>query len=182
MPKCRQRDRSRIRKRKRTEENAVHQAEDGGIRADTERERNDGDGGEAFVLQQHAESVADVVQGGCHSQFTWVTAIMGSVRFINSFPFAVPPPSTSRLCPVTKDDLPEHNQRTASATSSARPSRPIGWNWTRSSFFIRNPSASRSTISVSITAGFTALMRIPCAEYSMAPTFVSPMTACFEAM
>src|SRR5215471_7375441 len=31
---------------------------------------------------------------------------------------AVNPPSTIRLCPVTKDDLPEHNQRTASATSS----------------------------------------------------------------
>src|ERR1051326_7419361 len=53
--------------------------------------------------------------------------------------FAVNPPSTIRLCPVTKDDLPEHNQRTASATSSTRPRRPIGWNWTRSSFFILKP-------------------------------------------
>ena len=49
-----------------TEENAVHQAEDGGVRADAERERNDGDGGETAMLQQHAESVADVVQEGCH--------------------------------------------------------------------------------------------------------------------
>jgi hypothetical protein len=73
-----------VRKRKRTEENAVHQAKDRGVRADAERERNDGDGGEAFVLQQHAESVADVVQEGCHPQFTWVSAIMESARVARS--------------------------------------------------------------------------------------------------
>ena len=59
-----------VRKRKRTQENAVDEAEDSGIGADAERERNDGDGGEAFLLQQHAGSVADVVQEGCHPQFT----------------------------------------------------------------------------------------------------------------
>ncbi len=32
-----------------------------------------------------------------------------------------------------------------------------------------------------ITAGLTALMRMPCAEYSNAATFVSPMTACLDA-
>ena len=31
-----------------------------------ETESYHGDGGEAFVLQQHAESVVDVVQEGCH--------------------------------------------------------------------------------------------------------------------
>lgn len=41
-----------MRKRQRTEENAVDQAEDGGISADAERERDDGDGRETFVLQQ----------------------------------------------------------------------------------------------------------------------------------
>ena len=59
-----------VRKRQRPQKNAVHQAKDGGVRADAERERNNGDGGEAFLLQQHAGSVADVVQEGCHPQFT----------------------------------------------------------------------------------------------------------------
>lgn len=49
-----------------------------------------------------------------------------STFYFSSHQRAVNPPSTIRLCPVTKDALPEHNQRTASATSSTRPIRPIG--------------------------------------------------------
>jgi hypothetical protein len=39
---------------------------------------------------------------------------------------AVNPPSTIRLWPVTNDALLEHNHKTASATSSTRPRRPMG--------------------------------------------------------
>ena len=62
------------------------------------------------------------------------------------------------------------------------PEPPDRMQWRELFFFILKPSASRSTISVSITAGLTALIRIPFAEYSNAATFVSPMTACFEAI
>ena len=55
-----------VRKRKRTEENAVDQAEDGGIGADAERERDNGDGGKAFVLQKHANAVTNVVKQRVH--------------------------------------------------------------------------------------------------------------------
>src|SRR6266480_8153315 len=85
---------------------------------------------------------------------------------------AVNPPSTIRLCPVTKDDLGEHSHRTASATSSTRPMRPMGCKVERSSFVRFAFAITRSLISVSITAGLTALMRIPCAEYSTAAFFV----------
>ena len=40
-------DAIRVRKRKRTQKNAVHQTKDGGIRADAETERDDGDSREA---------------------------------------------------------------------------------------------------------------------------------------
>ena len=38
----------------------VDHAEDGGVRADPERERQDGDDGEAGMLDELAEAVADV--------------------------------------------------------------------------------------------------------------------------
>ena len=52
--------RSGVRKRKRTKKNAVHQTEDGGVRADAETERDDGDSGKASMLQQHAQAVTYV--------------------------------------------------------------------------------------------------------------------------
>ena len=58
--------RSDVRKRERTQENAVDQAEDGGVGADAEAERDDRDGGEAFVLQQHSQAVADVLEEISH--------------------------------------------------------------------------------------------------------------------
>src|SRR5262249_7182332 len=56
-----------VRKRKRTEKNAVHQAEDGGVRANAESERDHGYGRKAFVLKQHPESVANVLKKSVHS-------------------------------------------------------------------------------------------------------------------
>ena len=49
-----------VRKRKRTKENAVDQAEDGGVRADSERERNNGDGGEAGIFEKHSPGVPQI--------------------------------------------------------------------------------------------------------------------------
>ena len=54
--------RSAIRKRKRTKKNAVDQAEDGGIGADPEPERDDRDGGKAFMLQEHSNAVTHVLK------------------------------------------------------------------------------------------------------------------------
>jgi hypothetical protein len=46
---------------KRFEEHAVYHAEDGGIGADSERQREDGDGGESGILAETTEGVADVL-------------------------------------------------------------------------------------------------------------------------
>jgi len=43
-------DAIRIRKRQRTQKDAVNQTENGGVRAHAKRERDDGDSGKAFVL------------------------------------------------------------------------------------------------------------------------------------
>ena len=59
-------DAIRIRKRKRTKENAVDQAEDGGIGADPEPERDDRDGGKAFMLQEHSNAITNVVKQRVH--------------------------------------------------------------------------------------------------------------------
>src|SRR5207237_4198269 len=76
-----------VRKRKRTEENAVDEAEDSGIGADAERERNNGDSGEAFMLQQHAQAVADIVQKAVHkvSRLIGWPAFITKVTFCNAF-------------------------------------------------------------------------------------------------
>jgi hypothetical protein len=47
-------------------------------------------------------------------------------QIVASHQRAVNPPSTIRLCPVTKDALPEQSHKTALATSSTRPMRPMG--------------------------------------------------------
>jgi hypothetical protein len=47
-----------IRKRQRAEEQGVDDAEDGNIGADREREDEDGNGGEAGIATEGAESVA----------------------------------------------------------------------------------------------------------------------------
>ena len=51
---------------------------------------------------------------------------------------AVYPPSTTRLCPVTKEARPEQSHKTASATSSTRPIRPMGCKVARSSLLELN--------------------------------------------
>src|SRR2546427_72241 len=50
----------RISKRQRPEQHSIHHAEDRGIRADAESEREDGDGGEARILAQYAQAVAKI--------------------------------------------------------------------------------------------------------------------------
>ena len=74
------------------------------------------------------------------------------------------PPSTSKLCPVTKDALPEHNPQNGVRHLFDPTDTPDGMQGDK--LFLVEPMASvnRSTISVSITAGLTALMRTPCAE------------------
>ncbi len=51
----------RIGIRKRTQQDGVHDGEDRGVRADAERQREDGRGGEAGCAPQHAQAVADVL-------------------------------------------------------------------------------------------------------------------------
>ena len=50
----------RISKRQRPEQHSIHHAEDRGIRADAESEREDGDGGEARILAQYAQAVTKI--------------------------------------------------------------------------------------------------------------------------
>ncbi len=49
-----------VRKRQRTEKNAIHQAEDGGVRTDPQRERRNRDNRKARRLQQHAQTKTHV--------------------------------------------------------------------------------------------------------------------------
>ena len=42
----------------------VDETENGGVRADTQGERDYGDGGKAGLLEECAEGVADIVHGG----------------------------------------------------------------------------------------------------------------------
>ena len=49
-----------MRERQRLEQERVDHAEDGGVRADPERERQDGDDGEAGMLDELAKAVTDV--------------------------------------------------------------------------------------------------------------------------
>ncbi len=64
-----------------------------------------------------------------HDRLRWETetACLARQRAVN-------PPSTIKLCPVTKDARLEQSQRTVSATSSTRPIRPMGCKAARSSF------------------------------------------------
>ena len=50
----------RLRHRQRTEQHRVDQAEDGRVRPDAERQRQDRDGGETRPLDQHSDRVAQV--------------------------------------------------------------------------------------------------------------------------
>ena len=48
------------------QQNGIDQREDGGVRADTERERRHRDGGEAWLFRQHSQGVSQILQQ--HSQ------------------------------------------------------------------------------------------------------------------
>src|SRR5580700_2073990 len=94
---------------------------------------------------------------------------------------AVKPPSTSRLWPVTNDALLDESQMTASAISSDLPMRPMGCMADIVAWFSALSPTKRRYMSVSIAAGNTALMRMPCLPNSTAADFVRPMTACLLA-
>src|SRR5438132_27888 len=94
---------------------------------------------------------------------------------------AVKPPSTSKLWPMTNEDLLEESQITASAISSDLPMRPMGCMAVIVAWFSALSPTKRRYMSVSIAAGSTALMRIPCLPNSAAADFVRPMTACLLA-
>src|SRR5277367_2775398 len=64
-----------MRKRKPNQENAVHEAEDGGVRADAESEREDRHRGEAGIFAEHARAVAKVLpQIFCEADATGLAA------------------------------------------------------------------------------------------------------------
>ena len=55
-----------IGKRYRPEENGVDDGEDGGVRADAERERGDGGSREAAALPEHSQRLLQVLEEGVH--------------------------------------------------------------------------------------------------------------------
>src|SRR5215510_6501567 len=56
--------------RQRFEQHSVNQAKDSGVRSNAERERENGDGGEAGFLQQHSRAVAQVLKQ-CLHEISW---------------------------------------------------------------------------------------------------------------
>ena len=61
-----QHDARRIRKRKRAQQHSVHDSENRGIRADSEREGQNGDGRKTRVLGENAEAVSQILQQSAH--------------------------------------------------------------------------------------------------------------------
>src|SRR5262249_44823617 len=94
---------------------------------------------------------------------------------------AVQPPSTTYHPPVQKEAASDAMNATSSATSSGRPSRPIGCFATSGSRSDGSESKAALASGVSITPGPTQLIRIPSAAYSSAAERVRPRTPCFEA-
>src|SRR5580700_10956699 len=90
---------------------------------------------------------------------------------------AINPPSSVNACPVINEARSEHIHSTASAISIGLPKRPIGCSPTIYFSTCGSPN-SRSPIGVAITAGHTALIRIPLRAVSSAADFVSPSTPC----
>jgi hypothetical protein len=56
----------RVTKWKRTEQDGIDHAEDGGIRADAEGQGENGDEGESGISGENAERIAQIVQDGIH--------------------------------------------------------------------------------------------------------------------
>src|SRR5439155_11164729 len=83
------------------------------------------------------------------------------------------PPERSYTAPVENEHSSEDSHATSAATSSGLPTRPIGIFATSMSTVERSICWSSS---VPITAGATALTRIPWVATSLASALVSPMT------
>ena len=67
-----------MRERQRPEQHRVDDAEDGGVHADAEREREDDDGSEAGPAAQHAQRVSNILEElidyiAGHSGVWWAT-------------------------------------------------------------------------------------------------------------
>ena len=91
------------------------------------------------------------------------------------------PPSTLMACPVTNEAASEHNQTTASATSSGLPSLPLGLRVIAPSSNCGFASIPCCAIGVRMTPGQTQFTRIPCLAYCNAADLVSPTTPCLLA-
>src|SRR2546425_10485376 len=68
----------RSRVRQRLEEHGVHRAEDGGVGADTEGEREHGHGGEAGALRERADGKTEILEERVHHSY--LKATIGSTR------------------------------------------------------------------------------------------------------
>src|SRR5882762_7739365 len=124
---------------------------------------------QAEICVRHS-FVLGLEEGGCDKKGYWAGAL-GPARN---------PPSRTSDWPVMKEARSEHIQRTASATSVGLPKRPMGWR-PRANLFISGAPKIRSPMGVSMTAGQTALMRIPLVAFSSAALLVRPMTPCLVA-
>src|ERR1700730_12151071 len=64
--------------RQRLEKQGVHHAEDGGVRADADREREHDHAGQREVLAEYAEGVAEVLQHQLHNDY-WTKSSRAAV-------------------------------------------------------------------------------------------------------
>jgi hypothetical protein len=106
---------------------------------------------------------------------SWAVAFKGRRYWVTSIQ------STGRFCPTTNDAASEHSHTTASATSSGRLIRPIGW---RAVIIVSKSGMAAmngSSIGVRIVPGLTALIRMRCGAYSSAAALVRPTTPCLLA-
>src|SRR5258706_14947827 len=84
------------------------------------------------------------------------------------------------VCPVTNDAPGEASQRTADATSSTWPTRPMGWS-DAAYFFASSLAKARLYISVSIAAGGAAFAPRASFGFSSAAALVRAKTDGFLA-
>jgi hypothetical protein len=133
---------------------------------------------------------ADIPNGiphGVGANGCGVSRVIDAMVTLMGFPliayWAVQPPSTTIVCPVTNDDSSEQSHSTALAISSGRAFRAMGWYVcaNRRWLSLPSPPVIRSNSGVSVPPGAIALTLIPFVAYSRAAAFVSPMTACLLA-
>src|SRR5262245_18894894 len=172
----------------------VHVAEAGGAAADrydgdAEAQGDEGEGrgkrpgpwlapaaeGQTAAFPQHPEpeepegSAAGAINRQHHD--SRIRSPRLRLRLANQY--VARPPERSYTAPVLKEHSSEASQATSAATSSGRPTRPMGIFETRRSTVLRSICWSNS---VPITAGATALTRMPRVATSFATALVRPIT------